>query len=250
MEKMIKDENRYTLGDIQDFYENALRNHLKLDLCSPNPDDTSEGYAFKRMISEMFDNKRSLEEIIDVYTRGQLSASGSQEAHDFLARLQQTTTAEERADIYSKFYCNPHWNDSTTVKNFKAKHARQFAELGTHDAVIRSMQDEAEKYQAQQLDALKSALNDFQMAKSATMKHKKRRAEQADLRMSDREAEETRYMRCGLPGCHRDVDLLEESIECGLCDWLASNDSSRKRVYYCTVEHAEQDFVWHLLFSA
>jgi hypothetical protein len=105
------------------------------------------------------------------------------------------------------------------------------------------MQEEANRIHDYEIGGLRSKANELQMAKSASMKEKRRRAEQADQRMLARNEEKGRYASCALRNCNNDVDLYEETIECALCDWLSRKDGARSRVYYCSLAHADEDFV-------
>lgn len=243
---MFNDEERYSLQDIYNFHTSTLRAHLKADFGASLPYDTADSIAFRdEFLNYIWDKDVPLRDIFSFYFKEQHNMHESQDAADFVNQLQTTSNAEQRAQIYIKYYCTINPNDSPVLKNFKSKYARQFSELQSHDTVLAAMYEEAEKSQAKNLEKLKGELNELQLAKSATMKHKKRRAEQADQRMLDRDVEESKYVRCGLPKCRLDVDLSEETIECVICDWLVRKRASKRRTYYCSVEHAEEDFVSH-----
>lgn len=243
MERMIHAEDKYSLHDLQSFHDVALRDHLRNDFCTPHSTDRPENSAVRRMVADMFDNSFPLSEIISEYMKGQINASGSIDAATFLMQLQNTRDQESRATIYQHYYCNNDNSDSSAVKALKVKYGRQFGDFIPHDVVISAMREEAERSHSHGIDQLKSKVNELQMAKSASMKEQKRRAEQADQRMIDKHAETSKHAECSLPGCHVKIDLMDETIECGLCDWLASKSSSRSRAMYCSIDHAEQDFV-------
>jgi len=118
-----------------------------------------------------------------------------------------------------------------------------FEQLIPHDEVLSAMIKEAEDSQAAKIADLQRELNDLQMARSAHMKAKAKKADKDERMMLDREPS-PRFVQCGLTGCAIDVNLADgEIIECALCEWLYRRDGSGGRFYYCSVEHAEDDFV-------
>jgi len=60
-----------------------------------------------------------------------------------------------------------------------------------------------------------------------------------------------RMERCALEMCIREVDLNDEKgvVECAICEWLdrkGGREHERQgRFYYCSIEHAEDDFDDH-----
>ena len=243
MSRMFQDEN-ISLQEIYDFHSTTLREHLKADFAASLPHDNMKNSPFREeFLNYVWDKDVPLKDILSFYSKHQHKISDSQDTVDFVEQLQTSKTAEERAQIYTKYYCTVGFSDSAVLKNFKSKYGRQFAELQSHDTVLAAMREESERYQSNTLEELKGKLNEFQMAKSASMKDKKRKAEQADQRMLDRDVEDNQYVNCGLPSCPLDVDLSEETIECVICDWLVRKGAAKHRVFYCSVEHADEDFV-------
>lgn len=241
LSKMFDDES-CKLEDICAFHDMVLKEHIHQDIIQSLPLDTLEDQKFSSAFSAyVWDNDASIEDIFGWYFKYQPHIQRSQAISEFVHEIQDAT-AELRAQIYIKYYCNILPNDPPALRNFKSKYARQFAELNTHDVVLAAMQEEAETYQVKTLEQLRGELSELQLAKSATMKHKKRKAEQADQRMLDVDMDDGEYVSCALPSCPLDVEL-SDTIECIICDWLVRKGGAKSRVYYCSVEHSEEDFV-------
>jgi hypothetical protein len=230
-----------SLEEIHQIFQAALRDHLKQDMCTSLTTDSSEIYDFKNRTADMFDQGRSTEEILSFYIEEQLRTSPEPDVADFISSLQTSTTPQERAQIYINYYCKANWTDSPQQKNFKAKYARMFGELLSHDSVMTAMKKEAEDSQSNKVAEARNKQAELQMAQSAHFKNKARKAEK-DQRMQDRESS-PKIMRCSLPGCDVDVNLSEETIECAVCDWFVRKGADKGHAYYCSVEHVEEDFV-------
>jgi hypothetical protein len=236
------------ISALQDHNDDFLRDHLQLEFCTPSDEDSAEQLEFKRQLKRMFlkstnGSSTDISEIIEAYAIYQMKQCRDTDAYNFQYRLQETRTAEERARLFTTYYCEIEPQDSATVKTLKAKYARQFNELLPHDIVLGAMKEEANRIYEHELGSLRSKANELQMAKSASMKEKRRRAEQADQRLLAKNEERSRYASCALRNCPNDIDLYEDPIECVICDWLASKDETRSRVYYCSLAHADEDFV-------
>lgn len=237
------DDEHCQLEDICAFHGMVLKDHIHQDIIQSLPMDTFEDQKFSTAFSAyVWDNNASIEEMFTWYFKHQPHIQRSQPLSEFVQNIQDATSAELRAQVYIKYYCTILPNDPSTLRNFKSKFARQFAELNSHDIVLAAMQEEAEVYQTKTLEQLRGELSELQLAKSATMKHKKRKAEQADQRMLDIDMDDSEYVNCALPSCPLDVDI-SDTVECVVCDWLVRKGSAKGRVYYCSVEHSEEDFV-------
>lgn len=236
------------ISALQDHNDDFLRDHLQLEFCTPSDEDSAEQLESKRQLKRMFlkstnGSSTDISEIIEAYAIYQMKQCRDPDAYNFQYRLQETRTAEERARLFTTYYCEIEPQDSAAVKTLKAKYARQFNELLPHDIVLGAMKEEANRIYRHELGSLRSKANELRMAKSASMKEKRRRAEQADQRMLAKNEERSRYASCALRNCTNDIDLYEDPIECVICDWLASKDETRSRVCYCSLAHADEDFV-------
>ena len=244
---MFKTPEKYHLEDIHAFFEARLRHHLKRDLCELRQGErgeTAQSIVDKTMAAEKFDEGRPLQEILDSVLESHLSSCQDPEQAAFVSRLQNTKLPVDRFPLYIKYYCNPCWNDTALQKNFKAKYARMFEAGKPHDEVVRTMRTEAAQTQAEELSAWKHRLAELQMAQSAHLKNKRKKAERKDRKDLGREDYEPRVVHCSLKECESSIDVeSEEAIECALCDYLARKSHSRTHFYYCSVQHAEEDFV-------
>lgn len=251
MHRRFENPEVYPLDDIHAFFKGVLREHLKQDLCTLTPKDDQNTATFKYKTLEFFNEGRSTDEILDAYLGHVSTIAPNPEAAAFNAALQNTTTREERAQLYINFYCAPSWNDSPAVKAIKSKHQRMFEALIPHDEVLASWRKDAQDSQSAKLEELQSKLSDIKMAQSAYLKNKKRKAEK-DQRMVDRDSmrEPTpRIEQCALGGCPIEVNLMtDEVIECAICEWMDRKGGERGRAVYCSLEHANEDFVGQLLF--
>lgn len=242
MQRVFDNPNGYSLDDAHFLSQSALRNHLKQDLCTAQPSDTSEINSLKYMISDVFnEGHSSTGDIINRYLHSIHHASRENpDAGSFVEALQPTTTPEERAQIYIKYYCSPSYNDTPPVKAFKSKYARIFESLAPHDEVLSAMRKEASDAQTSKVSKLRETLGELKMAQSAHLKGKKKK-EEKNQRMMEREPS-PRMVRCALDVCVNEVDIVGGGVvECAVCEWLEKKGGGR--TVYCSVEHAEADFV-------
>jgi hypothetical protein len=222
------------------------REHFKEDLCSAQLGDSQEAYSVKEDVSDMFLHGQPTRNILNFYRSALPRIAATPEAAEFIQSLETARTPEQRAEIYTNYYCASEWNDTPQQKNFKAKYARMFQEPLPHDEVVESMKREAEASQRLAIEKLQSQLSDLQMAQSAHVKSKAKEAEKEDRMLQD---PSPRIERCALEMCIREVDLNDENgvVECAICEWLdrqGRRDHERQgRFYYCSIEHAEDDFV-------
>ncbi|KAG4414098.1 hypothetical protein IFR04_012750 [Cadophora malorum] len=244
MQRRFDSSDDLALDDVHSFYQSALREHLRQDLCTVLPTDNPKVADFKYKTSDLFKESRSTDEILDLYLEHVSSIAPNADAASFNAALQDTTTAEQRAQLYVNYYCTPSWNDPPAVKSIKAKHARMFEALVPHDEVLASWRKDAQDSQAAKVSELQGKLSDIKMAQSAYLKNKKKKAEK-DQRMLDREPT-PRIEQCALGGCPVEINLVtEEVIECAICEWMDRKGGERGRAVYCSLEHANEDFEEH-----
>ncbi|CZT50905.1 uncharacterized protein RSE6_11975 [Rhynchosporium secalis] len=246
MRRRFENPDTYTLDDNHSFFRSVLRDHLKQDLCTVLPTDDAKIASFKYKTSDFFNEGRSTEEILDAYLGHVSTIAPSPEAAAFNSALQDSTTRDERAQLYVKYYCSSSWNDSPAVKAIKTKHSRMFEALLPHDHVLALWRKDARDSQSTKLAELQGKLSDIKMAHSAYLKNKKKKAEKAekDQRMVDREP--ARIEQCTLGGCPIEINLVtEEVIECAVCEWMDRKGGERGRAVYCSVEHANEDFEEH-----
>ncbi|RKF63883.1 hypothetical protein GcC1_136003 [Golovinomyces cichoracearum] len=165
------------------------------------------------------------------------------DAKKLIMDLQATDTSAERASLYIKYYCMILPDDASQQKNFKAKYARMFENQVSHDEVLTAMRKEAHHLNSQKLNALHKELSELQLAQSAHLKNKARKAEK-DQRIQNRELS-PEPVHCNLKRCAIKLNPKEENLECALCDWLNTKGSGKGRFFYCTAEHAKEDFDNH-----
>ncbi|TQS37885.1 hypothetical protein Golomagni_01621 [Golovinomyces magnicellulatus] len=165
------------------------------------------------------------------------------DAKKLIMDLQATNTSAERASLYIKYYCAISPDDTSQQKNFKAKYARMFENRPSHDEVLTAMRKEAHNLNSQKLNALHKELNELQLAQSAHLKNKARKAEK-DQRIQNRELS-PESVHCSLKRCAIKLNPREENLECALCEWLNTKGSGKARFFYCTAEHADEDFDNH-----
>ncbi|CAD6503497.1 BgTH12-03160 [Blumeria graminis f. sp. triticale] len=157
--------------------------------------------------------------------------------------LQEARTRVERALLYTQFYCTPSENDTHQQKNFKSKYARSFESCGSHEEVLEALRKEAQTLYQDKVTALRRELNELQLAQSAHLKNKARKAEKVQ-RLLERTLP-FRHANCSFKRCGKRLDLSEENPECAVCEWLVSKGRSRTRFYYCSAKHATEDFDDH-----
>jgi hypothetical protein len=232
------------LSQMHKVFQEALRQHLKNDLCVSQPHDDKDVKAYKSATAAMFDYGHDTQETVQSYTEYQLRSIKEPKATVFIKDLQKATSPEQRAQVYINFYCKPDATDTAEQRNFKTKYTRIFEQLNPHDNVVSAMRREAEEAQANKVSKLSQSLGEMQMAFSAHLKNKARKAEK-DKRMNDRDMSPC-YANCGVEDCPIDINISTDgTIECTICEWLERKGSRRERVYYCSVEHAEEDFDNH-----
>jgi hypothetical protein len=244
LEMMFRNPDKYTLDDIHAFFQKHLRHHLKRDLCGLQQGESAKSLVDKTMATEKFDEGRPLQEILDFVLESQVGLCQDPETASFISELQNAKSPADRVPLYIKYYCSPSWNDTAFQKNFKAKYARMFEAEEPHGEVVKAMRHEVAQTQDGELKNLKHRLAELQMAQSAHLKDKRKKAERKYRRETDREEYESKIAYCSMEGCEVDINVeSEEIIECALCDFLASKTESRTHFYYCSVEHAREDFV-------
>ncbi|KIN04426.1 hypothetical protein OIDMADRAFT_191412 [Oidiodendron maius Zn] len=246
MQRMFDDSEAYSLEDIHGRYQRELREHLKRDLCTVTRGDSKDIVDHKAWTSSRFDSGEDTKPILETHFEGALNCM-SLEAADAIHAIQKTTTPEERISIYVKYYCTPAWTDTPQQKNMKAKYARQFEAGHSHDEVLTSWKKEVLYLQQEEISKLKHRLGELQMAQSAHLKNKAKKAER-DQRMQDREyVFVPKLEMCSLESCGMEVDVGTDggAIQCAVCDWLARRSDRRRRYFYCSEDHAEEDFVEH-----
>ncbi|KAH6710649.1 hypothetical protein BKA61DRAFT_99981 [Leptodontidium sp. MPI-SDFR-AT-0119] len=244
MHRRFENPDVYSLDDNHAFFQSVLREHLKQDLCTVRSTDDAIITGFKYRTSDLFNEGRSTDEILDAYLGHVSSIAPGPGTVAFDSALQDSTTREERAQLYINYYCASSWNDTPAVKAIKAKHARMFEALVPHDQVLASWRKDAQDSQASKILELQGKLSDIKMAQSAYLKSKKRKAEK-DQRMVDREPT-PRIEQCTLGGCPIEINLVtEEVIECAICEWMDRKGGERGRAVYCSLEHANEDFEEH-----
>jgi hypothetical protein len=249
MQRMFDDAGACSLEDIHARYQRELRDHLKRDLCTVKRGDSKEIVDQKAWTSSRFDSEEDIKSILEAHLDGTLNST-SREAAEAIHALQKTVNPEERIPIYVKYYCTPTWADTPQQKNMKAKYARQFEAGHSHDEVLGAWKEEVLYLQQEEISKLRHRLGELQMAQSAHLKNKAKKAER-DRRMQDRDyVFVPKLETCSLEACGMEVDVSTEegAIQCAVCDWLARRSERRRRFFYCCEEHAEEDFVSLLYF--
>lgn len=243
--EMFHDPTAYSLEEIHTKYQRELRSHLKKVLCNVKRGDSKDTIDQKALTSSRIDSGEEIKPILEMHLEFVLSSSPPEVA-DAIRELQKSKSRGERIPIYVKYYCTPAWADTPQQKNMKAKYARQFEAGLSHDEVLGAWKKEVLYMQQEEISKLKHRLGELQMAQSAHLKNKAKKAEK-DQRMQDRDyVFVPKLERCSLESCGREVDVSTEggAIQCAVCDWLARRDeTNRKRFFYCAEEHAEEDFV-------
>jgi hypothetical protein len=248
MQRMFDDAEAYSLEDIHARYQRELRNYLKRVLCTVKRGDSKEIVEQKAWASSRFDSEEDVKSILETHLDFTLTST-SRDAADAIHTLQKTTNPDERIPVYVKYYCTPTWTDTPQQKNMKAKYARQFEAGHSHNEVLGAWKKEVLRMQQEEISKLKHRLGELQMAQSAHLKNKAKKAER-DQRMQDRDyVFVPKLARCSLESCGKEVDVSADggAIQCAVCDWLARRNEGRRRFFYCGEEHAEDDFVsFHL----
>lgn len=236
------------LDAIHEHAEVELRRHLKLDLIMPTASDSSNRTWEKDRVCELFNGGADIKHIVESHLAARLEDLPVEEA-GFVKALQSTRTAEERAPVYIDYYCRPSSSDDTDQRKLKNDFAREFQQgTASHDALIRAWRKEAEEKQLERISKLREKESDLQMALSAHLKDKVKKAEKVKM-IQDRTNISLETTSCSLENCPIDVEIgpTHSPIECMLCYWLARKSkgapSPRQRYYYCSVEHGNEDFV-------
>jgi hypothetical protein len=107
------------------------------------------------------------------------------------------------------------------------------------------MRKEASEFQKNRVGKFKSQLSELQMAQNAHLKNKQRKL---DRNGRERDNLRDQTVGCSLEDCMNEVNLMTDNIiECAICEWLAGkggqNAERRERAIYCSIDHAESDFV-------
>jgi hypothetical protein len=230
---------------VHTLFQTGLKSHLKNDLCTPHPQDDPTSTSLKKLAMDMYKDDAPLPTILKFYLSELEARAPSPEAAQFLVALQATKTPEERAPLYIQYYCSPDPQDPPVLRNFKQKYARMFEALVPHDEVLSSMKKEADEFHKNKLGTFKSQLSELQMAQNAHLKNKQKKLDRTQGGHGDTRDQ---MVECTLEGCMAEINLMTgEIIECVICEWLAGkggqNGDRRERAVYCSVEHAESDFV-------
>ncbi|CAG8962013.1 hypothetical protein HYFRA_00014121 [Hymenoscyphus fraxineus] len=245
LDKIFNDAEGPQLKEMHRIFQSVLREHLKNDICATQPGDDADITKYKSATGNMLRNGRDIQDTIKYYTESQLQYSKVPGTAEFIKSLQGARNPTQRAQAYINFYCKIDPEDTPQQKNFKNKYARVFESLTPHDEVVKAMKKEAADTQASKVSALQQEMDELQMAFSAHVKAKAKKAEK-EQRIHDRELT-PRYVSCNLEECPLDSINIsnEEIIECAICEWLERKGRRRGPIYYCSVEHAEEDFADH-----
>jgi len=245
MAEKLNNPDGYSLEEVHALFQSAFREHLKQDLCTPVEKDTPQTFSLKSATAHQFDSGRPTADILSDYAAAIERIAPNPDAAAFASAINNSRSQEERAHIYMNYYCRPAWADSPQQKAFKVKYARMFEALVPHDEVLAAMKKEAADSQANKIDVLQREISELQMAQSAHMKVKAKKEERHERMILDREPS-PKMVQCSLDGCANEVDLLGATIECAICEWLHRKGGERGRYVYCSVEHADEDFVSRL----
>ena len=232
------------LDAICDRSERELRAHLLRSLSAVQPGDTEDVIKLRIGTAELIDSPMPLKDALGHYLDGRVKTAPNEDAVSFIRDINAAKTEEQRAEVYVRYYCT--MEGTSKQRNLNSKYARMFREGYAHDVVVQAMRKEVEDSHKNELSSLRHQIAELQMAQSAHSKAKAKKAEK-DKRILDREdVPAPKTEACCFPGCPREVVVGgdESSIECAVCDWLAQKFSHRRHAFYCTVEHAEEDFVY------
>lgn len=247
LQAMFNDPGEYTLADIHERARNELRQAQRSDLCTIRPDDSEETIKWKNESAAMFDEGKSVTDIIDHRLKSQLETLPESEAAEkshFLKALEDSRDSKDRARAYVDYYCHQMPNDSREKASLKAKFAKMFQDGISHDILMTMMVKQVTETGATKKSDLENKLSELQMAQSAFLKNKAKKEETVSRRLQAQvEAEKT--VTCSFPECNAPVNLLAEDgpLECAICEWLSRRSSSKSQFFYCSIEHAEKDFV-------
>ncbi|KAI9644418.1 hypothetical protein NHQ30_007775 [Ciborinia camelliae] len=250
LQSMFEQPQVYSLADIHKRADQELRAHLKKDLCAYRPDDSEDVAEFKDRTAMELDEGRDISKVLTSYLTEQIKSCPPNQV-DFILRINDTTTTEERIPIYVTYYCSPLETDSASIRNSKTRYARMFESGVPHDEVVAIIKKESTRTKEVEIAHLQSRLNALNLAQSAHLKAKAKKAKKDALK-SQRHQEVIKESKalCSYDGCDEDVDLAvpDGALQCVLCDWIASKvpeDRDHKRYYYCCPDHALLDHEVH-----
>ncbi|KAM3073006.1 hypothetical protein ACMFMG_008725 [Clarireedia jacksonii] len=247
---MFEKPDEYDLAAIHRRADTELRSHLKKDICAPAPGDTEEITGYKSILAHELDEGKSIPKILGMYLENQFKTGSNSDVIDFNRELNATTSDEERIPLYIKYYCADSWANSTNIKNFKAKYSRMFEQGMPHDAVVAAMRKEVSTSREVEISDLKRRLNELNLAQSAHLKAKAKKAEKDQMKDQRNMSlvGESKAV-CAYEDCSKDIDLgVDEGIiQCVVCDWIDGLINGEKSTYYCSPEHAHMDHENHNL---
>jgi hypothetical protein len=246
MHNLLDRPNEFNLTVIHHTYNKLLQTHLINDLTAGMPSNPREIRAMQEMAYEAFQHHSGSS---DGDFRNQIiyflsllqERAPSRAMADAVRKLQTTKSPTDRSKLFINYYCSPSPDDTVQQKNFKAKFARMFDQSVPHDEVYESMQKEAHSSKEVNLRNYRNELEGLQGALAAQQKLKKRK-EEKDRPMPDQESTPGTTI-CSFSSCSRHLDLSEMQLECAVCQWLDAKGSGCTRFFYCSLEHAEEDFV-------
>ncbi|KAA8569024.1 hypothetical protein MFRU_047g00440 [Monilinia fructicola] len=251
LQSMFDQPTVHSLANIHKRVDQEFRAHLKKDLCAYIPGDSEDVTEFKDRTAMELDGGRDIPKILTAYLTEQIKSCPHPDQVDFILRLNDTTTNQERIPIFISYYCSPLDSDSANVRNFKSKYIRMFENGDPHDEVVAAMRKESAHSKEVEIAQLRRRLNELNLAQSAQLKAKAKKAEKDTLKYQRHQqvARESKAF-CSYDGCDEDVDLTvpDGALQCVLCDWIASKvpeDESHKRYYYCCPDHALLDHDAH-----
>ncbi|CZR51413.1 uncharacterized protein PAC_01288 [Phialocephala subalpina] len=192
-----------SLDDLHSWFRLHMREVVR-DICATSDEISPDA------LMEIFHDGRPTNDSLNICLTHLQQTAPNPDAATFTAELQKTRTAEERAQLYIKYYCSTSPNDSSLVKNFKAKYARIFEQQEPFNKVLEAMEQEAKDLQSVKLARLQRDINELEMAQSA---HTKAQAKK-DQKKRDREPTPG-VAQCSLDGCANEINLAtDEIIEC------------------------------------
>ncbi|RKF58807.1 hypothetical protein OnM2_065011 [Erysiphe neolycopersici] len=236
----IKIPTKQDLKDLYLIFRAKLREYIMTVINDLKLDSDTE---LSNIISNNMAKDIPLEILVQKAYDALLSLLPNSDAKQLVLSLQNTKTASERAPHYIRYYCSIAEDDTPQQRNFKNKYARMFENGLNHDEVLTAMRKEAQDLNSQRVSALHTELGELQLAQSAHLKKKVRRAESVQ-QVRDRKLNQM-SIRCSLAQCGVEVYVTKENIECALCEWLERKGSGKGRFFYCSKEHAEEDFDRH-----
>ena len=236
-------------------FQTELKDHLRKDMCAIMPNDTKDAAGQKMRLDEML-RDLPLEDALSRGFQERLDQLAALPCFDgrfrdgrlgdpthpagFQVRLQGAEGREKRTALYIAYYCTPGPEDPSQLRNLKTKYAKQFESGMSHDTVLSMWKAEADEAKARDLMEWQQRLAELQMAQSAHLKAKQKKMSKVDAKIKNSK----HIVECSLPGCDRQIDKsVERVVECAVCDWLAQRNKHRRRTFYCSQHHNEEDFV-------